>query len=386
MNSYIKLSLAISAIVSFALSQPTGQGLDINDLEVGANEKLVYPYSGKVYEFWKNGNPKLKGRLRDGLRNGKWTFWHQNSQKMAEGKYFDGDGSDVREDTGISMKGCTGTWVFYYPSGQQWREGTWQDGVPKGEHMIWYPNGNNKTVESFQDGQLAGPVTKWYEDGQVKEEAIFVGGKLDSSFASWYSNGSKKEEGDYIIGVQSGHWTYWHENGELKRDGSFNDGEMDGIWVEYSADGNSIQRSRYSSGLFLYDLHWGPKELYDRAGKLRKKDVESALIVLDNIVNSFKDSKYSTRSQFLKAEIFMNDLKDYNGAIREYKTVVKLFPTTGQAQDSQYMVSYIYGNVLNNKKQAKKEYKVFLKKYPGSRLVSAVKLELKQLNSRLAKK
>ena len=82
----------------------------------------------------------------------------------------------------------------------------------------------------------------------------------------------------------------------------------------------------------------------------------------------------------------MNDLKDYNGAIREYKTVVKLFPTTGQAQDSQYMVSYIYGNVLNNKKQAKKEYKVFLKKYPGSRLVSAVKLELKQLNSRLAKK
>ena len=69
------------------------------------------------------------------------------------------------------------------------------------------------------------------------------------------------------------------ENGELKRDGSFDDGEMDGIWVEYSADGNSIQRSRYSSGLFLYDLHWGPKELYDRAGKLRRKDVESALIV-----------------------------------------------------------------------------------------------------------
>ena len=62
MESYIKLSLAISAIVSFSLSQPTGQGLDINDLEVGADGKLVYPYSGKVYEFWQNGNPKLRGR------------------------------------------------------------------------------------------------------------------------------------------------------------------------------------------------------------------------------------------------------------------------------------------------------------------------------------
>jgi len=50
------------------------------------------------------------------------------------------------------------------------------------------------------------------------------------------------------------------------------------------------------------------------------------------------------------------------------------------------MVSYIYGSVLENKKQAKKEYNSFLKKYPSSRLVSAVKLELKQLNSRMAKK
>ena len=39
-----------------------------------------------------------------------------------------------------------------------------------------------------------------------------------------------------------------------------------------------------------------------------------------------------------------------------------------------------------NRKQAKKEYKTFLKKYPSSRLVSAVRLELKQLNSRMARK
>ena len=84
--------------------------------------------------------------------------------------------------------------------------------------------------------------------------------------------------------------------------------------------------------------------------------------------------------------MYMNDVKDFNAAIREYKSVVKLFPTSAQAQDSQYMVSYIYGSVLENKKQAKKEYKSFLKKYPSSRLVSAVRLELKQLNSRMARK
>ena len=94
----------------------------------------------------------------------------------------------------------------------------------------------------------------------------------------------------------------------------------------------------------------------------------------------------SLQTQMFIGQIYMDEFKDYNAAIREYKAVVKLFPTTAQAQDSQYMVSYIYGSVLENKKQAKKEYNSFLKKYPSSRLVSAVKLELKQLNSRMAKK
>ena len=379
----MKQVLLITIILSFTSAQ---QGLNLKDLEPGTSGKLMYPYSGKVFDYWPNGDVRVRGRLRNGLRNGKWEFFHTNGSKLAVGKYFDGDGSDIDPETKIPRKGFVGNWTLYYKSGQQWQEGSWKDGTPTGEHVKWYPNGNTKTILTYKNGDLQGPITKWFEDGQVKEEAFYISGKLDSSYSSWYSNGSKKEEGDYVKGVQTGHWTFWHENGELKRDGSYYSGEMDGIWVEYAADGNSIQRSRYNEGLFLYDLHWGPKELFARAKKLRKKDIESAILVLDNIVNSFKDSKYATRSQFMKAEVFMNDLKDYNAAIREYKAVVKLFPTTAQAQDSQYMVSYIYGNVLENKKQAKKEYNTFLKKYPSSRLVSAVKLELKQLNSRMAKK
>jgi len=341
-------------LISFVFAQ---QGLNLEELESDDNGTLMYPYSGKVFEYWPNGDLKVRGRLRNGLRNGKWD-----------------------------MQGFVGNWTFYYKTGQQWQEGSWKDGIPSGEHVKWYPNGNTKTILTYESGELQGPITKWFEDGQVKEEAFYNFGKLDSSYSTWYSNGSKKEEGDYFRGIQNGHWTFWHENGELKRDGSYSNGEMDGIWVEYAADGNSIQRSRYNEGLFLYDLHWGPKELYTRSQKLRKKNIESSILVLDNIVNSFKESKYATRSQFLKAEIYMNDLKDFNAAIREYKAVVKLFPTSAQAQDSQYMVSYIYGSVLENKKQAKKEYKSFLKKYPSSRLVSAVRLELKQLNSRMARK
>ena len=68
----------------------------------------------------------------------------------------------------------------------------------------------------------------------------------------------------------------------------------------------------------------------------------------------------------------MNDLKDYNAAIREYKSVVKLFPTSAQAQDSQYMVSYIYGSVLENKKVINSE-KITKERY----LIFYVSLKLK---------
>ncbi|HIB31730.1 MAG TPA: hypothetical protein EYO45_01295, partial [Candidatus Marinimicrobia bacterium] len=88
----MKSLLTISIVISIAFSQ---QGLNINDLEASPSGKQMYPYSGKIFDYWGNGNSKLRGRFRDGLRNGKWTFWHPNGQKKAEGKFFDGDGSEL---------------------------------------------------------------------------------------------------------------------------------------------------------------------------------------------------------------------------------------------------------------------------------------------------
>ena len=73
------------------------QGLNLSELEAGNDGKLMYPYSGKTFEYWPNGDIKVRGRLRDGLRNGKWEYFHTNGSKMAVGKYYDGDGSDIGE-------------------------------------------------------------------------------------------------------------------------------------------------------------------------------------------------------------------------------------------------------------------------------------------------
>ena len=113
----MKNLIYLLAFVSFVYSQ---QGLQLNDLEPGDSGKLMYPYSGKTFDLWPNGDLKVRGRLRDGLMNGKWEYYHTNGSKMAVGKYFDGDGSDIDPETKIPRKGFVGNWTFYYKSGQQW--------------------------------------------------------------------------------------------------------------------------------------------------------------------------------------------------------------------------------------------------------------------------
>ena len=91
-------------LISFSYSQ---QGLNLEELETSSNGVMMYPYSGKVFEYWPNGDLKVKGRLRNGLRNGKWEYYHTNGSKMAVGKYFDGNGSKIDPETKIAMHGFT---------------------------------------------------------------------------------------------------------------------------------------------------------------------------------------------------------------------------------------------------------------------------------------
>jgi hypothetical protein len=49
------------------------------------------PYAGKnLCIYLLNGQYYNSGEIKKGLRQGKWTYWHQNGQKMAEGLYLDG--------------------------------------------------------------------------------------------------------------------------------------------------------------------------------------------------------------------------------------------------------------------------------------------------------
>ena len=119
MKKTLLLITSVLFITSAAFSQSK---MNINYLvEYGGkmyktdNDK---PYTGRVFDLYKsNGNKKLEGYYKDGLRNGKWSWWNENGKKKSLGSYLNGDGTD-KGDTGISRNGRDGLWSWWYVNGK----------------------------------------------------------------------------------------------------------------------------------------------------------------------------------------------------------------------------------------------------------------------------
>ena len=74
------------------------------------------PYTGIVGDFYDNGNPKLKGRYKDGLMSGMWTYYYPDGITKAKGRFLRGDGGNISPILEIPQNGRNGKWIIYYPS------------------------------------------------------------------------------------------------------------------------------------------------------------------------------------------------------------------------------------------------------------------------------
>jgi sulfatase modifying factor 1 len=85
------------------------------------------PFSGSVFEFYENGTEKLNGRYRNGIKNGKWTWWNEDGGTNSTGSYKNGLQN--------------GIWKYYYENGQKESEGTFKDGKRVGLWTYWFEDG-----------------------------------------------------------------------------------------------------------------------------------------------------------------------------------------------------------------------------------------------------
>ena len=159
--------------------------IDMSEL-VFQNGKYLLKDSETVFSGKVTGSNE--GEIVDGIKQGSWTEYNTNGNKLAEGTYTDGY--------------KTGPWKLYHgEAGGLWKQGAYDGKVLK-----------------------TGEWTTFGKDGLL-----------------W-------QKGNYAKDRQEGAWEYYHLNGVVRSQGKMVSGKRDGEWIKFDEEGKEISRKTWSLG------------------------------------------------------------------------------------------------------------------------------------------
>ena len=115
-------------------------------------------------------------------------------------------------------------------------------------------------------------------------------------------------------------------------------------------------------------------KLWDDAQKHRVKDeLKESITIYKTILVEYPSDNFAAEAQFQIADIYLNDVKDFDFAVNEFQKVVDLYPDHEVSKKSLFMIAYIFNNYLNAYSDAITTYNLFRKKYPNALLVGTIK-------------
>ena len=118
-------------------------------------------------------------------------------------------------------------------------------------------------------------------------------------------------------------------------------------------------------------------ELWDDAQKHRAEDkLKESITSFKTILLKYPSNNFAAEAQFQIADIYLNDVKDFDFAVKEFQKVVDLYPDHDVSKKSLFMIAYIFNNYLNAYSDAIITYKLFRNKYPNDELIPSVEFEL----------
>ena len=128
------------------------------------------------------------------------------------------------------------------------------------------------------------------------------------------------------------------------------------------------------------EIDFFPKFLVDKAESLRKKEkLKESVNHLMYLIDNYKEDMLASKGQYMLGDLYMNDFRDFETAIQEYRKVIDNYKGSVQEPHAQFMIGYIYANVLNDIEKAKVEYEKFVMDFKDHELAPSVKFELEYL-------
>ena len=131
--------VAMFAIVLLAICSRS-----VSSEQLQEREGLIYevsspdPYTGKVEDFYENGQQRSEKNYVDGKQHGKQEEWYESGQKWSQKNYVDGQEH--------------GKYERWYENGQKMLEENYIDGKPHGKRIVWAENGKILAEINYVDG------------------------------------------------------------------------------------------------------------------------------------------------------------------------------------------------------------------------------------------
>jgi len=145
-------------------------------------------------ELYPTEQKKSEGYLKNGKKEGLWTFWYGiGGQKKSKGYYKDGN-----QD---------GQWVFWFPDGRVEYEGNYKNEMKDGQGVLHNYKEGITYKGGWKNDKKDGYGTLTWDDGFINYQGEFRNGVPDGQ-GTTYDKGEKVYEGEWKNGKKNGKGSY----------------------------------------------------------------------------------------------------------------------------------------------------------------------------------
>lgn len=168
--------------------------------------------------------------------------------RLKDIKFLDKKGAIISNTT--SRKGNADI-AFYDANGIKQSQGYYsKDGLAEGKFLYYYNNSEVSAEVFYANGFKEGKKISYYANKKIRQEASYKADKADGYFVDYYNNGQIAEEGWYVDNQRQGTFIFYDLLGKITSKVYYLNDQIHGIGEYYSPDGRLDYKQYYDNSWF----------------------------------------------------------------------------------------------------------------------------------------
>lgn len=233
------------------------------------------PFTGNVFSYHENGQVKISGKYKKGLKEGLFEQFYDNGQLLYSVNYFMGEKEGVEKTyfengnihfiSNYKNNLLTGVKETYFENGQMNLKEKYKGGVLEDVTRFNQSGDEILTISFYWDDNYDYSLSKSSEviikfgdniirEGKIEGDGIReylkrTTGEPFTGFVNTYKDNGQLNDRAYIKnGIQHGPIESFHENEVIQKRFNMYAGKLEGLYETFHKNGNLKQKKCYQNG------------------------------------------------------------------------------------------------------------------------------------------